>query len=52
MIYLVYLTVLTAACWIPLWPMLFPREHPRERTPQVIADIPVPTGSYNLGGLL
>jgi hypothetical protein len=29
-----------AACYVPLWKMLFPRAHPRYVPPAVLADIP------------
>lgn len=44
-----YLCLLTVLCWIPLWPMLFPRDHPRYVAPSVVADIPNTTFH---GGLL
>lgn len=30
----------TLGCWIPLWPMLFPRDHPRYVAPSVVAYVP------------
>jgi hypothetical protein len=47
--YIAYLVALTAATWLPLWPMLFPRDHPRYVPPSVVADIPNVTFS---GGLV
>lgn len=40
MIYLALTAAFTAACWVPLWPMLFPRDHPRYVAPQTVADVP------------
>lgn len=37
---LLYTAALTVGCWVPLWPMLFPRDHPRFVAPVVIADVP------------
>ncbi len=43
------LVALTVGCWVPLWPMLFPRDHPRYVAPCVVLDVPNVTF---YGGLL
>lgn len=40
MIYLLATVAATLGCWIPLWPMLFPRDHPRYVGPVVRFDVP------------
>lgn len=45
----VFYAVFFSACYVPLWKILFPREHPRYEPPVVVADIPNVTFR---GGLL